>query len=206
MLPVSIVIPEAGAGIYQAAEIPGQKMVENVAGRLKLDPKHAKYGGSGLSDMLQMQKSMDNAQKAMAGVSVAWKKRFKRTLEPVEKFMMDDAEIAIIAYGPVCENAKIAVKRLRDEGEKVGLLRLIMLRPVPEAEISASLQKVSRIGIVDTQVSLGGWSKLYQAIRTFYSGFATNFISGDLISVQDFVDMLKRLKAAAKNERVWMVK
>jgi 2-oxoglutarate ferredoxin oxidoreductase subunit alpha len=49
-----------------------------------------------------------------------------------ESYMLDDAEIAIVAYGTTARIAKGAIKRARSEGIKAGLLRPITLWPFPE--------------------------------------------------------------------------
>jgi 2-oxoglutarate ferredoxin oxidoreductase subunit alpha len=52
-----------------------------------------------------------------------------------EEFMTDDAKLTIIAYGTAARIAKGAVKRVRSEGLKVGLLRPITLWPFPDEAI-----------------------------------------------------------------------
>jgi 2-oxoglutarate ferredoxin oxidoreductase subunit alpha len=49
-----------------------------------------------------------------------------------EEFLTDDAKIILVAYGTMARIAKSAVKRLREKGEKVGLIRPITLWPFPE--------------------------------------------------------------------------
>lgn len=53
----------------------------------------------------------------------------------IEKFMLDDAEIAIFAYGSTARSAKAAITTARSEGIKVGLFRPITIWPFPEKEI-----------------------------------------------------------------------
>ncbi|MBU3917602.1 3-methyl-2-oxobutanoate dehydrogenase subunit VorB [bacterium] len=48
-----------------------------------------------------------------------------------ESYMVDDAEIVIIAYGTTARIAKGAINRVRKEGIKVGLIRPITLWPFP---------------------------------------------------------------------------
>ena len=48
-----------------------------------------------------------------------------------ETHLTDDAEMVVIAYGIGARIAKGAIKRLREEGKKVGLLRPITLWPFP---------------------------------------------------------------------------
>ena len=48
---------------------------------------------------------------------------------------MEDAEVAIVAYGATARPAQGAMLKLRAEGKKVGLIRLITLWPFPQAQI-----------------------------------------------------------------------
>ena len=50
----------------------------------------------------------------------------------VEQYLLDDADIAVIAYGAVARSARRAVKIARKNGIKVGLLRFITIWPFPE--------------------------------------------------------------------------
>lgn len=64
-----------------------------------------------------------------------------------EAFMLDDAELCIIAYGSVSLSAKDTVLRLRKEGIKAGLLRPIILWPSPEKAIKDACEKCKYIAV-----------------------------------------------------------
>ena len=57
----------------------------------------------------------------------------KETL--VETLMMDDAEYAVTAYGTTARIARSAMRKLREQGVRVGLIRPITLWPFPNAPI-----------------------------------------------------------------------
>ncbi len=63
--------------------------------------------------------------------------------------LLEDAEIAIVAYGTAGRIAQSSVKQARDEGIKVGLLRPISLYPFPYDEIGKVADKVKRILVVE---------------------------------------------------------
>jgi len=50
----------------------------------------------------------------------------------LSKFMLEDADVAVIAYGVPSRSALNAIKRARKAGIKAGLLRLITVWPFPE--------------------------------------------------------------------------
>ncbi len=63
--------------------------------------------------------------------------------------LLEDAEIAVVAYGTSGRIAQSSVKHARDEGIKVGLLRPISLYPFPYDEIGKVADQVKRILVVE---------------------------------------------------------
>ncbi|MFH2008227.1 MAG: transketolase C-terminal domain-containing protein [bacterium] len=63
----------------------------------------------------------------------------------VERYDLEDAEVAVIAYGFTARAAWAAVRRLRSRGVRVGLLRLQTLWPFPAQEIAELGSAVKRL-------------------------------------------------------------
>lgn len=62
-----------------------------------------------------------------------------------EKYFLEDAHLAVISYGFTARSSLWAVKRAREKGQKVGLLRLRTIWPFPEDEVSRLSQRVKAI-------------------------------------------------------------
>ena len=62
---------------------------------------------------------------------------------------LDDAEIAVVAFGTAGRIAQSAIRQVREEGLKVGLLRPISLYPYPFEAISKLADQVKRILVVE---------------------------------------------------------
>ena len=62
---------------------------------------------------------------------------------------LDDAEIAVVAFGTAGRIAQSAIRQVREEGLKVGLLRPISLYPYPYEAISKLADQVKRILVVE---------------------------------------------------------
>ena len=60
----------------------------------------------------------------------------------VDPFMMEDAEIGIVAYGSTARSARHAVRLARETGKRVGLLRLKTLWPFADEEIRSYIGQV----------------------------------------------------------------
>jgi 2-oxoglutarate ferredoxin oxidoreductase subunit alpha len=59
-------------------------------------------------------------------------KTIQQKEERWEDMFLDDAKIILVAYGTMARIAKSAVKRLREKGKKIGLIRPISLWPFPK--------------------------------------------------------------------------
>jgi len=59
-----------------------------------------------------------------------------------EDYLTEDADIVIVAYGTAARIAKGAIKRLRDEGHKVGLMRPITLWPFPARPVRELAKRI----------------------------------------------------------------
>ena len=71
----------------------------------------------------------------------------------VEGTMLDDADVAVVAYGIVARGALSAVRKARASGVKAGLLRLITLWPFPEKQVAEVARRVK--GIVVPEMNCG---------------------------------------------------
>jgi 2-oxoglutarate ferredoxin oxidoreductase subunit alpha len=71
----------------------------------------------------------------------------------VEEVMLEDADVAVVAYGIVARAALSAVRKAREKGIKAGLLRLITLWPFPELRIAKAAQQLR--GIVVPEMNCG---------------------------------------------------
>ena len=67
----------------------------------------------------------------------------------IEELELEDADVAIIAYGSTSLAAKEAIKTLRAKGKKVGLFRPITLWPSPEKQIKALGEKFKKILVME---------------------------------------------------------
>jgi 2-oxoglutarate ferredoxin oxidoreductase subunit alpha len=63
----------------------------------------------------------------------------------VERYHLEDAEVAVLAYGFTARAAWAAVRRLRERGVRAGMLRLQTLWPFPAKEVAEVGATVKRI-------------------------------------------------------------
>lgn len=74
---------------------------------------------------------------------------YKDETQNYEEFMLQDAEICLIAFGSVARAAKEAILNLRANGVKAGLFRPVTLFPAPEAKLKEIGRKFQKILICE---------------------------------------------------------
>ncbi len=67
----------------------------------------------------------------------------------VETFMLDDADVAIFAYGIVGRSARQAVLKARSAGVKAGLIRPLTLWPFPSAQVGEVADQVDTMIVAE---------------------------------------------------------
>ena len=70
-----------------------------------------------------------------------------------EEYMMEDAEICVVAFGISARVAKNAIVQAREEGIKVGMIRPITLWPFPKAPMLKAAEKVHTF--ISVEMSMG---------------------------------------------------
>ena len=73
----------------------------------------------------------------------------REEISEVETFMLDDADIAIFAYGIVGRSAREAVTRCRAAGVKAGLIRPVTLWPFPNKAVAEVADLVDTIIVAE---------------------------------------------------------
>ncbi len=73
-----------------------------------------------------------------------------------EEYCLEDADYAMVIIGSAAGTAKDAIDELRSQGKKVGLLKLRVYRPFPEAEIAEALKNCKAVAIMDRAESYRG--------------------------------------------------
>ncbi|MBQ7247369.1 MAG: 3-methyl-2-oxobutanoate dehydrogenase subunit VorB [Lachnospiraceae bacterium] len=80
-------------------------------------------------------------------------RRIQETEARYESFLMDDAEICVVAFGIAARVSKNAVLAARAEGLKVGMIRPITLWPFPSQALKEAADRVK--GFVSVELSMG---------------------------------------------------
>lgn len=104
----------------------------------------------------QQAQAMMNAKQVILDVGAEFEKLTGRAYGLMEAYEMDDAETAIVLIGSSAGTAKEAVKQLRAQGKKVGLIKIRVFRPFPMEELAQALRGLKAVAILDKAESFSG--------------------------------------------------
>ena len=102
----------------------------------------------------QQAEAMKNAKQVILDVAKDFEKMTGRKYGLFEEYKMDDAEVAIVCMNSTAGTTKAVVNKLREQGKKVGLLKLRVFRPFPVDEVAEVLSHLKAVAILDKADSL----------------------------------------------------
>jgi len=110
-----------------------------------------------------------------------------------EEFMVEDAEILLIAYGSTSRSARQAVRMARVDGIKVGLFRPITIWPFPNARLKKLISKVDAVLVAELNMG-----QIYKEVSQLNKkGKLLNLINrvdGELISPDQILQAINELR------------
>ncbi|MFW9881983.1 MAG: hypothetical protein ACFFG0_53650, partial [Candidatus Thorarchaeota archaeon] len=118
-----------------------------------------------------LQKSLENSIDVIKEVYDEFTEKFGRSYGDgiLKKIETDDAETIIFAMGSVASQSRVAIKRLKSEGVKVGLISLKLFRPFPAEELRDFFKNINDIIVFDRDIGYGYEGVLsYELIAALY--------------------------------------
>ena len=125
-----------------------------------------------------------------------------------EEYRIEDADYIMIIIGSAAGTAKQAVDDLREQGKKVGVIKLRVFRPFPADELAAALKNCKAVAIMDRTESYNGnggplGSEITAGLfRNKVMIEAVNYIyglAGRDFTVTDVYDIFAELQDAIEN-------
>ncbi len=114
----------------------------------------------------------------------------RRDIIQYENHYLEDATIAVVCYGFTARSSLFAVERLRDEGKKIGVVRLKTLWPFPEELISNIGAKMKKILVPEMNMGqVVGEVMKYACCEVIPYSQA----NGEIISPDTIIEQLRRL-------------
>ena len=125
--------------------------------------------------VMEIRKQNDEAMRRARGVLLEAYREFHKIFgrqggNPfVESYMAEDADVILFGQGTLSMPVKVGVRKLREQGHKVGFVRLRWLRPFPTPEVQEALGRAKAVGVIDRDYSFGSpnyGAVLYNEVRS----------------------------------------
>lgn len=115
-----------------------------------------------------------------------------REIMITKEFMLDDAEVAVIAYGSVARSAIRAAQDARKQGVRAGVLQLITLFPFPRVSVAPVLEQCR--GVLVPEMNMGQISREVKRVNPGNCRVAKhNRIDGQFITPKELLTQLLKL-------------
>lgn len=150
--------------------------------------------------------AMENAKQVIKDIAEEFEKISGRKYGLIEEYRMEDAEYAVVIIGSAAGTTKEAIDHMRENGEKVGLIKVRSFRPFPGEEIAASLKKCKAVAIMDRSESFStnGGPLGAETMQSMYTARCTALtidimygIGGRDVTVDDMINVYDTLKDIA---------
>ncbi len=117
-----------------------------------------------------IQEAMERGLEVIKRVDREFEEIFGRGYGVVEPYRCDDAETILVNSGTVASTTRAVIDELRDEGVKVGSLKIRVFRPFPTEEVFELLSKAKKVAVIDRNISFGAHGIFYQEIKSALYG------------------------------------
>jgi pyruvate/2-oxoacid:ferredoxin oxidoreductase alpha subunit len=98
----------------------------------------------------------------------------------LDSFAAEDAETILVASGTIATTAREVVRRRRAAGERLGLVRIKLFRPFPEAALRAACDGARKVAVLDRNYAAGLGGVFWQEVRAAFQGHESPLVQGYL--------------------------
>jgi len=122
---------------------------------------------------LLLHQAMEKASATIHSTAQSFEKEFDRQQGGLlDVYRAIDAEVLLVSMGSLLGTMKDAVDELRDEGHRVGIVKVRTVRPFPRTELNEALSAARAVGVVEKDITLGLEGILCSEIRSAFCGAA----------------------------------
>lgn len=100
----------------------------------------------------------------------------------IQTFATDDAELVLVASGTMATTVREVVRKRRDTGEKIGLVKLKLFRPFPEAALRAACKSARRVAVLDRNYAAGAGGVFWQDTKATFQGHRDDLLIQDYLT------------------------
>ncbi|MFO7637794.1 MAG: pyruvate ferredoxin oxidoreductase [bacterium] len=100
---------------------------------------------------------MNRALPVVEAVQDEFRQEFGRGYGVIEEYRCEDAEAVVLLMGSACGTMREAVDALREQGRKVGMVKLRVYRPLPHRVLRESLKRFKTVAVMDRMDTVSSW-------------------------------------------------
>lgn len=116
-----------------------------------------------------LQRAIEEAVEVIQEASHAFELVFGRPMPGIlEEYYTQDATTIIVGMGSLVSVAKEVTDELREQGEKVGVIKLVCYRPFPKELIYEALKGAKNVLVLEKGISLGSAGPLLLDVRSAF--------------------------------------
>ena len=217
--------------LSEAVKIPARKDVDRFLEPLKKQPERTKLipgkplgcGTHGLWEEYTELRykhcaAMERAKQRLDEIDKQFGEFFGRSYGgQIEEYRTEDADIVLVASGSATGTVRVVIDEKREQGVKVGLIKLRMFRPFPRERLIQALKGRKGIGVIDRSICFG-WNcgPMYMELRAILTEIGSppmmSFIDGLAnmdITIKHIERMVDEVYAASQGkpfqEVTWVV-
>ncbi|NVM54855.1 MAG: pyruvate ferredoxin oxidoreductase [Candidatus Helarchaeota archaeon] len=149
-----------------------------------------------------IQKAHEKAKQVIIDVAKEYKKKFGIFHgDLIEEYKCDDTEVALVSIGCIADQAKVAVDNLREQGYKVGAVKLRCYKPFPTEQFQKLANRIRIFPVMERSMAFGltGGIASVDLKAVFYQHPKKPFVlpviagvGGRDVRVEDQMDVLKQ--------------
>lgn len=179
---------------YELVEIPEKKAVDAWLPPFKTPyamdlekPKNMGFSSQPCDNTefkYQQHKAVLDAKQIIREVDASFGKAFGRSYGGlVDAYRCDDAELIVVSLGSTTGTCRTVVDELREDGWKVGVLKIRFMRPFPEEELVKIIRHAKGVAVIDRDISFGYEGTVFTNVNSALSHYHNhilklNFIAG----------------------------
>ena len=117
----------------------------------------------------------------------------KADIVKYEEYLLEDADVAVVAYGSTSRSARFAVNEARKQGIKAGMFRIKTFWPFPDEQIAALGGKVK--GIIAPEMNLGmAKLEIERCVKGQAPVVGINRVDGEPINPGQILEKIKEVR------------
>ena len=155
--------------------------------------------------------AMKNSKQVILDIAKEFGQMSGREYGLFEAYRLEDADYAVVMIGSAAGTTKDAIDKMREEGKKVGLLKVRVFRPFPAVEIAEALANVKAVAVMDRADSFSdhggplGAEVMAALFRNRSQAYAVNYVyglGGRDVRVEDMENVFNTLEQIAETGEV----